>query len=105
MAKDDFKDDLELEEDEFEVLVLVDDNGQEHYFHLIADLDIDGKTYVIVAPLEAGDSDEEEVEISILKATFDDEGNMFLADIEDDEEWEKVADAWQDLVEGENEED
>lgn len=105
MAKDDFKDDLELEEDEFEVLVLVDDDGQEHSFELIAELDIDGKTYVIVAPLEAEDSDEEEVEISILKATFDDEGNMFLADIEDDEEWEKVADAWQDLVEGENEED
>ncbi|NLV17227.1 MAG: DUF1292 domain-containing protein [Syntrophomonadaceae bacterium] len=103
MERDDFND-LDLEEDEFEVLVLVDDDGQEHSFELIAELDIDGKTYVIVAPLDEEENDEE-VEISILKATFDEEGNMFLADIDDDEEWEKVADAWQDLVEGECEED
>ena len=37
----------------------------------------------------------------ILKVVFDEEGNEFLADIEDDEEWEKVADAWQELVDNE----
>ncbi|MGE5543333.1 MAG: DUF1292 domain-containing protein, partial [Bacillota bacterium] len=41
------------------------------------------------------------VEITNLRATYDEEGNMYLADIEDDEEWEKVADAWQELVESE----
>ncbi|MGI6549355.1 MAG: DUF1292 domain-containing protein [Syntrophomonadales bacterium] len=102
MAKDDFKDDLENGE-EFEVLILIDDDGQEHSFELIAELEMEGNSYVVVAPIdeEFEDEEEEEVEITILRATYDEEGNMYLADIEDDEEWEKVADAWQELLESE----
>jgi len=100
---DDYRDDLNSEgEDELEVLILVDDDGQEHSFELIAELELEGQHYVVVAPIdEEADEDEEEVDITILKATFDEEGNMYLADIDDDEEWEKVADAWQELVESE----
>jgi uncharacterized protein YrzB (UPF0473 family) len=102
VAKDDFKDDLENGE-EFEVLILIDDDGQEHSFELIAELEMEGNSYVVVAPIdeEFEDEEEEEVEITILRATYDEEGNMYLADIEDDEEWEKVADAWQELLESE----
>ena len=46
-------------------------------------------------------ADEEEIEVIILKVVHDEEGNEFLSDIEDDEEWERVADAWQELVESE----
>ncbi len=61
---------------------------------------MDGNNYVVVAPIdEELEDEEEEVEITILRATYDEEGNMYLADIEDDEEWEKVADAWQELME------
>ena len=36
------------------------------------------------------------------KVVYDEEGNEFsLSDIEDDEEWERVADAWQELVDNE----
>jgi uncharacterized protein YrzB (UPF0473 family) len=54
-------------------------------------------------PLEEEEEldEEEEVEVVILKVVFDEEGNEFLGDIEDDEEWEKVADAWQELVDKE----
>lgn len=103
MAKEDFKDDLENDGEEFEVLILIDDDGQEHSFELIAELEIEGNSYVVVAPIdEDSDDEEEEVEITILRATYDEEGNMYLEDIEDDEEWEKVADAWQELVESED---
>jgi uncharacterized protein YrzB (UPF0473 family) len=102
LERDDFKDDLENEDGDYEVLILVDDDGQEHSFELIAELEMEGQHYVVVAPIdEEADEEEEEVDITILRATFDEDGNMYLADIEDDEEWEKVADAWQELVESE----
>ncbi|MGE5403399.1 MAG: DUF1292 domain-containing protein [Candidatus Saccharibacteria bacterium] len=75
---------------------------------MIAELEIEEQFYVVVSPVEEEEHEHdedcecgEEVEVLILKATYDDEGNMFLADIEDDEEWEKVADAWQELVDSE----
>lgn len=104
MERDDFKDDLDNEGEEYEVLILIDDDGQEHSFELIAELEMEGHNYVVVAPIDEEadeEAEEEEVDITILRATFDEEGNMYLADIEDDEEWEKVADAWQELVDSE----
>jgi len=103
VARDDFRDDLEYDGEEFEVLILIDDEGQEHPFELIAELEMDGNNYVVAAPIdeEMDDEEDEEVEIVILRAIYDEEGNMYLTDIEDDEEWEKVADAWQELAESE----
>lgn len=103
MARDGFRDDLENDGEEFEVLILIDDEGQEHSFELIAELEMENSNYVVVAPIdeEMEDEEDEEVEIVILRAIYDEEGNMYLANIEDDEEWEKVADAWQELAESE----
>ncbi len=91
----------EFFEEEFPVLVLVDDEGQEHEFELLAELEIEDQSYRVLVPLDVDEEEEEEVEVIILKVVFDEEGNEFLADIEDDEEWEKVADAWQELVDNE----
>lgn len=103
MARDGFRDDLENDGEEFEVLILIDDEGQEHSFELIAELEMENSNYVVVAPIdeEMEDEEDEEVEIVILRAIYDEEGNMYLANIEDDEEWEKVADAWQEMAESE----
>lgn len=92
----------ELFDEEFPVLVLVDEEGTEHEFELLAELEIEDDTYRVLVPLDDLDEDDEsELEVVILKVVFDDEGNEFLSDIEDDEEWERVADAWQELVESE----
>jgi uncharacterized protein YrzB (UPF0473 family) len=48
-------------------------------------------------PIVEDENDEEADEAIILKLGKDDEGNEVLLDIEDDEEWEKVADAWESL--------
>jgi len=103
VTNDGFRDDMDNGGEEFEVLILIDDEGQEHSFELIAELEIDGNNYVVAAPIdeEMEDEEDEEVEIVILRAIYDEEGNMYLSDIEDDEEWEKVADAWQELAESE----
>lgn len=92
----------EFLEEEFPILVLVDDEGVEHEFELLAELEIDEETYRVLVPLFTDEDEEnDEVEVVILKVVHDEAGNEFLSDIEDDEEWEKVADAWQELVESE----
>lgn len=92
----------ELFDEDYPILVLVDDEGVEHQFELLAELEIEQDVYRVLIPLEEDEhSEDEEVEVIILKVVYDEEGNEFLSDIEDDEEWERVADAWQELVESE----
>lgn len=80
-----------------EIITLIDDNGEEKDFTVIDILEVDGSEYAILLPL-----DEESDEAIILKFTEDAEGNEVLIDIENDEEWEKVADAWEDVMDRED---
>ncbi len=79
---------MDFEEDE--VVVLTDDDGQEHEFNIIDTITVDDKEYAVLQPVD-------EDEAIILRFGIDDEGNEVLHDIENDEEWEKVADAWQEM--------
>lgn len=90
----------EFLDEEYPILVLVDDEGTEHQFEMLAEMEIGDNTYRVLVPLYEEDEEveEEEVEVVILKVVYDEEGNEMLGDIEDDEEWETVADAWQELV-------
>ena len=85
--------DMDFEEDE--VIVLTDDDGKEHEFNLIDTITVNDKEYAILQPVD-------EEEAIILRFGIDDEGNEVLYDIEDDEEWERVADAWQEISEEED---
>lgn len=76
-----------------EVVTLVDEEGVEHDFTVIDIIEVDGSEYAILLPV-----DEEGNEAIILKFTQDEEGNELLVDIEDDEEWEKVSDAWEEMM-------
>lgn len=98
-------DDL-FDEEEYPILVLVDEDGEEHEFELLAELEIEDQNYRVLIPVDEEEvnlEDDEEVEVVILKVVYDEDGNEFLSDIEDDEEWEKVADAWQELADSEDE--
>lgn len=93
-----------FDDEEFPILILVDEDGEEHEFELLAELEIEDQSYRVLVPAAEDEEEvdeEEEVEVVILKVVYDEEGNEFLADIEDDEEWEKVADAWQELADNE----
>ncbi|OPX84698.1 MAG: hypothetical protein A4E53_03755 [Pelotomaculum sp. PtaB.Bin104] len=82
-----------------EVITLIDEEGAEIDFTVIDIIEVDGFEYAILLPLE-----EESDEAIILKIVSGDDGNELLVDIEEDEEWEKVADAWEEKVaEEENE--
>ena len=95
----DHEHDHDHELEEFDTIILTDDEGHDHEFLHLDTLEVDGSTYFVLMPIEA--EDEEADEAIILKLGHDENGNEMLLDIEDDEEWEKVADAWENLDEEE----
>ena len=90
-----------------ELLTLEDEDGVETTFEILDTMDLDGKTYVALTPYfenpeEMLDGDAELV--VLVSETVD--GEEYLASIEDDEEYEIAADAFDEwLDEQEFEED
>lgn len=93
--------DHEHEHEEEGIVTLVDEDGKEHDFVFIDSLEVEGQEYAVLSPLT--EDEEEGDEAIILKIVQDEKGDDILLDIEDDEEWEKVADAWQEMIESEEE--
>lgn len=84
--------------EEFDTIILTDDEGHDHEFLHLDTLEVDGSTYFVLMPISDQESEDEEAdEAIILKLGRDQDGNEMLLDIEDDEEWEKVADAWENM--------
>ncbi len=78
------------------IFTLTDEEGNESQFELIGNLDINGNTYVALVPVENENSDEEEY--VILKVEEDENGEEFLVTIDDDDEFDEVADAFEDQL-------
>lgn len=96
----------ELEEEEaFDVVVLNDDEGNEHEFMHLATLEVEGNSYFVLLPVEETEEDDDEAEAIILKVGKDEDGEDMLMDVEDDEEWEKVADAWEEMEDEDEDEE
>ncbi|MCX7695047.1 DUF1292 domain-containing protein [Caloramator sp. mosi_1] len=75
------------------VIVLTDENGQETSFEFITDLEVDGNVYYVLYPV-----DSEEEDAVVFKVEVDEDGQEVLSVIEDDEEFEKVAEAYQEWL-------
>lgn len=86
----------ELFDDEFYMMVLVDDEGEEHEFQLLAELEIEGEIYRVLMPLFEEEEEDNDV-IIILKVVYDEDGNELMSEIEDDDELDMVVEAWQEL--------
>ena len=72
-----------------ETVLLYDEDGKEIEFDVLTKLDIKDKEYVIVAP-----TGEEDIDAIALRIEKDAEGNDILVTIEDDEEFEMIAEAY-----------
>ena len=84
------------EEEYDEVITLTDlESGEEENFILLGEVEMDGNDYMALEPEENPDG-----EFVILKKVVDEEGNVDLVDIEDDEEFDKVADFFEDELFG-----
>ena len=81
---------------EYDVFTLTDEEGNESQLELLGKLELEGCMYVALIPFEGEDD-----EYVILKISTDDEGNEILLTIDEDEEFDKVADAFEDSFMGE----
>ena len=77
-----------------EIFTLTDDEGNELEFELIGSHEIDGVTYLALVPLK----DNEEGEYVILKTQIDENGEEMLVTIDDDNEFDRIADVFEDML-------
>lgn len=84
-----------------EVLTLLDEEGKEHSFEVIDILQVNENDYAILLPLEEErelDSELGEDEAIIFRIVDEGEENQTLMAVEDEEEWELVALAWEEKM-------
>jgi uncharacterized protein YrzB (UPF0473 family) len=79
-----------------ELITLVDEDGKEHEFEVEAILEVDDEKYAVLIP--QNDEYLDSNEAIIMRFGIDEDGEEILFDIESDEEWDKVADAYDESV-------
>jgi len=79
-----------------ELFTLTDEDGNESQFALMGELELDGNIYLALVPADNEDADE----YVVLKVTTDENGEEILVTIDDDDEFDKVADAFEDQFMG-----
>jgi uncharacterized protein YrzB (UPF0473 family) len=83
-----------------EVILLEDEDGNEHRFVLGDVIEVEGQTYAVLLPID------EDIEEGVIFRIEGEEGDDYvLADIESDEEWQKVVDAYNAYMDEEDEEE
>ena len=84
-----------------DLFTLTDEEGNESQFALIGELELDGQEYLALVPVDEDQTAEDEDEYVILKVTADENGEEILVTIDDDDEFDRVADAFEDRFMGE----
>ena len=84
---------------EDDTMTLTFDDGVEMECAVVAVFPVGEKNYIALLPLEA--QDKEEAEVYIYRIIADNEDDVQLENIESDEEWEIVADAYDEFMDNE----
>ena len=84
------------ETEEVDIYILQDEEGNEHEFELIGTCEKNGVKYYAMIAVEDADKDGEVCEYTILK-TVTENGEETLVTIEDDDEFDDVADYFDDF--------
>lgn len=89
-----------MEDERDDIVVLVDENGEEVEFEHIDTIEMNGNEYVVLAPLEEEDAEEQEdEEVIILKVEHNEDGEDSFVTIEDDDELDEVFEEFQSRME------
>ena len=91
---------MEGNQNEREFYTLVDDEGTEIEFELIGKAEVKGTVYYAMIPADSAEKAEAEdgfCEYVILKEETDESGEATLVTIDDDEEFDDVADYFDDM--------
>ena len=74
-----------------DIYTLTDEEGNESEFEYLGEITLDDNNYLALIPLDGEDD-----EYVILKDTTDENGDEMLVTIDDDDEFDRVADAFED---------
>ena len=87
----------EQEMNEVEIYTLQDEEGNELEFELVATCEKNGTTYYAMVAVEDAQGEGDVCEYTILKAVIED-GEETLVTIDDDDEFDDVADYFDDML-------
>lgn len=94
-----FNKDMELNEDEELFVTLELDDGQELECQVIMIFEVEEQDYIALLPTEG--EEYENGEVYLYRYAEDEEGNPSLDNIESEEEYEMVADAFDEILDEE----
>lgn len=86
-----------------DIITITDEDGVEYVLEVLATLEAEGSVYYALVPVTEND-EEEDLEVSILKAVEED-GEEILCAIEDEEELERIYGIMMDELFEEDEEE
>ena len=84
-------------ENEREFFTLTDEDGNEIEFELIGTVEVEGVTYHAMIPADQEGEEQGFYEYVILKTEEDEDGEEMLVTIDDDAEFDKIADIFDDM--------
>lgn len=93
-------------EEQTDIVILVDEEGNEHNFALVDRFQVDMYEYAVLVPvlyIEDGNEDEVDFEDEAYIFRIDlEEGEETLVEVEDEVEWNQVAAVWEERVQNQD---
>ena len=101
---------MENGEENTNLIVLVDEDGNEHNFALVDRFPVNLKEYAILVPVAYEEDDEEEPDMAddayIFRIDKDEESDgEILVEVDDEGEWNQVALEWENRIQALEQED
>ena len=81
-----------------EIYTLTDEEGNELQFEVIASAEVNGTVYYAMIPVDDQPEAEDVYEYVVLKAEKDEDGEDILVTIDDDDEFDNIADYFDDIL-------
>ena len=96
-----------MNEQEFqsEFYTLTDEDGNETEFEVIGSAEINGIEYFAMVPSDSAAGNDGMIEYVLLKKEKDESGEEMFVTIDDDEEFDRVADYFDDMFDSEEDYD
>ena len=91
--------------EESNIIPLIDEDGKEINFEIIGDAEIDGVVYYAMTPAGAQENNEGIIEYVLLKLVKDEDGEEVFVTVDDEDEFDKVADFFDDMFDSEEDYD
>jgi uncharacterized protein YrzB (UPF0473 family) len=92
-------------EEELNIITLTDEDGKEIDFEIIGDAEIEGTVYYAMTPVGAADNNEGIIEYVLLKLIKDEDGEDVFVTVDDEKEFDKVANFFDDMFDSEEDYD